>query len=141
MSRNLVELVESYRQVVSQFGPFRFGVNVSEVEKSNPELVWTLAEFEDTEFGRTVLISGRRDEYHVFDYALASKPYASSESMKVISEVVWFLCEKCGAGEISDPDKCLECKGNGTVYIDVEELANADVELSESSIWARRQAD
>jgi hypothetical protein len=141
MHRDLVGLVQRYRDVTTEYGPFRFGVSEKEIQDSPADLVWTLTEQEDGEFGKTVLASGRRDGETVLDYALGTHPVDSFAAPILVSEVVWFLCEKCGAGEISDPDNCLDCKGNGTVYIDVEELANADVELSESSIWARRQAD
>jgi predicted RNA-binding Zn-ribbon protein involved in translation (DUF1610 family) len=142
MHRDLVVLVQKYRDVTMKYGPFRFGVSAKEIQDAAEDLVWTLTEQEDGEFGKTVLSSGRRDEETVLDYAIGTHPFDSASAPIVVAEVVWFLCEKCGAGEISDPDECSECRGNGTVFIDVEEVAkDTDVELSESSIWARRQAD
>ena len=142
MHRDLVGLVQRYREITTKYGPFTFGVSAKETQNSPADLIWTLIDQEDGEFGKTVLSSGRRDEETVLDYAIGTHPFDSAAKPLVVAEVVWFLCEKCGAGEISDPDECSECKGNGTVFIDVEEVAkDTDVELSENSIWSRRQAN
>lgn len=142
----LHDLVRQYRALLNVTGPITFGLSQEQARKTPKELIWTLVDDQSTgEFGTTMLVNNFVEDVEtydeIFDYGVAQNPYPQGSATMAIAEVVWIACPDCEGGEISDPDDCEKCEQNGTLFLDVEEVAkNGPFNLTEDYVWSQLQA-
>lgn len=141
----LLDLVLQYRELLSVTGPIKFGIDQNEAKKVSAEYIWSLVDYDDGNFGKTLLVNSFEDDAEnftqIFDYGIAQNPYPQGDDIKTVVEVVWINCDVCDAGAVSDPDDCERCEQNGTLFLDIESVAKeGPFDLSAEYVWAQLES-